>query len=87
MSWCVLSHPADNGDAASWLHSDDGTELLYGAALYRSQVGSEHEVWELVAGGSAVAVGEDLNILADRLRSLADAVGLMSGLHHLLDEH
>ena len=84
VEWCtgyVVDHGGDGAEPDDWRHSDDGTDLVHGAALYRSQHGAGPVVWEMVAGGSVVAVGGDLAQLADRLREIADAVAVLGVLY------
>ena len=81
--WCtgfVLDHGGNGADPDNWRHSDDGTDLAYGAALYRSQHGARPVVWEMVAGGTVVAVGGDLAQLAVRLQEIAEAVAVLGNL-------
>lgn len=81
--WCtgyVIDHGGDGSEPDAWRHSDDGTDLVHGAALYRSQLGAGPTVWEMVAGGATVARGTDLGLLADKLREIADAVAVLGVL-------
>lgn len=81
VSWCTgswLDHGGDGTGPDEWLHSDDGREIVHGAALYRSREGAGPDMWEMVAGGQVVARGHDLARLAEVLRDLAGAVDTLA---------
>lgn len=77
IEWCtgrVGDHGGYGDGPEDWVHSDDGAEVVHGAALYRSREGAGPDLWELVAGGAVVARGADLRVLAVKLRDIAAAV-------------
>lgn len=77
IEWCTgsrLDHGGDGAEPETWVHSDDGTELVHGAALYRARTGTGADEWELIVGGQLIGHGVDLTVLSERLRDLADAV-------------
>jgi hypothetical protein len=81
VEWCAgswIDHGGDGAGPNEWLHSDDGREIVHGAALYRSRRGTGEDVWEMIAGGHVLARGRDLARLAVVLRDIAGAVDTLA---------
>lgn len=80
VSWCqglLMDHGADGAPPDEWLHSDDGVELVHGAALYRWRKGTDSDNWDLVVGGNVLGSGSDLSLLAEKLRDIVGAVATL----------